>query len=93
MRETDAMGIGLRYVANAEIKDNVVEGSSGKYGGIVSLGGNNWIIKDNNLCSVSTKPIYLIFSNNFEIKNNYNQMVTPVACSDLIIGEGLECDE
>ncbi|WP_320112790.1 right-handed parallel beta-helix repeat-containing protein [Draconibacterium orientale] len=89
---TDAMGIGLRYVANAEIKDNVVEGSSGKYGGIVSLGGNNWIIKDNNLCGVSTKPIYLLFSSNFEIQNNYNQVITPVACSDLVIGEGYECE-
>ena len=89
----DAMGIGIQYASNAQVKNNVLEDNSEQYGGIVSLRASNWIIKDNDLCGVSTKPIYLIFSNNFEIKNNYNQMVTSVACSDLIIGEGLECDE
>ena len=89
----DAMGIGIQYASNAQIKNNVLLGISGQYGGIVSLRAANWIIKDNDLCGVSTKPIYLLFSSNFEIKNNYNQLVTPVACSELVIGEGYDCDE
>ncbi len=89
---TDAMGIGIQYASNVQVKNNVVEGSSVKYGGIVSLRANNWIIKYNNLCGVSTKPIYLLFSTNFEIRNNYNQDVTSVGCSNIVIGDGLECE-
>jgi hypothetical protein len=89
----DAMGIGIQYASNAQIKNNILEGSSTKYGGIVSLQANNWIIKDNDLCGVITKPIYLIQSTNFVIKNNYNQDVTQLACSDLFIGEGFDCEE
>lgn len=87
------MGIGIQYASNAQIKNNILEGSSGNYGGIVSLRANNGIIKDNDLCGVITKPIYLIQSTNFVIKNNYNQDVTPIACSDLFIGEGLDCED
>ena len=89
----DAMGIGIQYASNAQVKNNVLEGSSGNYGGIVSLVANNWTIRDNDLCGVSFRPIFLLYSSNFDIRNNYNQNITPVACSDLIIGEGLACED
>jgi len=90
---TDAMGIGIQYASNAEVKNNVLEGSSMQYGGIVSLLANNWIIRDNDLCGVTSRPIFLLYSSNFDIRNNYNQALTPVACTDLIIGEGFVCED
>jgi len=90
---SDAMGIGIQCASNVQIKNNVLEGTPFKYGGIVSLLADNWIIKDNDLCGVSSRPIYLLYSSNFDIRNNYNQAITPVACTDLIIGEGFVCED
>lgn len=92
------LGLGVQYVKNVQVKDNVFEGS-GLYGGIASIAGDNWIIKDNDLCGVATiSPfnctIFLISIKNSEIKDNANQVIGPGAPDPTnIIGEGRECDD
>jgi len=88
------MGIGLQFTSNVQIKDNVVTGS-GMYGGIASIQGSNWIVKDNNLCGVSAPTIFLMNLKNSEIKNNFNQVIFGPGAAEPtnIIGEGVECDD
>ncbi len=91
------LGLGIQFVKNVQVKDNVFEGS-GQYGGIASIAGDNWIIKDNDLCGVAiTAPfnctIFLIGIKNSEIKDNANQVIGPGAPDPTnIVGEGRECD-
>ncbi|MDX5585671.1 MAG: hypothetical protein QNK20_12310 [Aureibaculum sp.] len=90
------MGLGVQYLNNVEVKNNVIEGS-GIYGGIASIFGDNWIIKDNDLCGVPVPPnnctIFLYNLTNSEIKNNANQIIGGPGASEPtnIIGEGSEC--
>lgn len=86
------MGIGIQFVKNVEIKDNIITGS-GSYGGIVSVAGRNWIIKDNDLCGVSSIPIYLLSLKNSLITDNLNQVIAGAGATDPsnTIGSGREC--
>jgi hypothetical protein len=88
------VGLGVQNANNVQVKNNVIEGS-GPAGGIASVNGDNWIIKDNDLCGVTGPTIYLQNSVNFEIKNNVNQIVFGPSANDPsnIIGEGRECDD
>ena len=94
------LGVGVQNLKNVQVKANVVEGK-GIFGGIAGAGrregGDNWIIKDNDLCGVVPGPPYncTIFLDNLmnsEIKDNANQIIYPVALDPSnIIGEGREC--
>jgi hypothetical protein len=91
------LGLGVQNASNVQVKDNVFEGS-GQFG-IGGVNGENWIIKNNNLCGVVLgKPLYctIFISNlkNSEIKNNANQIIGGPGASDPsnIIGEGRECN-
>lgn len=92
------LGLGVQNCKNVQVKDNVFTGS-GRYGGIACINGDNWVIKDNDLCGVATiSPfnctIFLINLKNSEIKDNANQIIGPGASNPSnIIGEPEECDE
>jgi len=99
IQSTGDLGFGIQFVSNVEVKNNIIKGSC-SFGGIAGIYGNNWIIKDNDLCDlVPVSPNYCtIFLNNItnsEIKNNVNQLIGgPGAIEPTnIIGEGQECDE
>ncbi len=91
---TGDLGLGVQFVSNVEVKNNCVEGS-GMYGGIACIVGNNWVVKDNNLCGVTPPTILLNNIKNSEIRNNFNQVIFGAGASEStnIIGEGLECHE
>ncbi len=91
------MGLGVQFLNNVQVKDNVFVGS-GMFSAIASVMGNNWIIKDNDLCGVVPVPpfnctIFLSNLKNSEIKNNANQIIGGPGASEPsnIIGEGSEC--
>lgn len=92
MHFSGQMGIGAQYVKNVEIKDNIITGS-GIYGGIVSLAGGNWVIKDNDLCGVVSTPIFLLSLKNSVITDNINQIMGGAGAADPTntIGPGREC--
>ncbi|WP_372950340.1 right-handed parallel beta-helix repeat-containing protein [Mariniphaga sp.] len=100
---TLGLGVGIQNVNNVEIKNNTFVGSSmfGGIGGAGAInGGENWIVKDNDLCGVVPQPpfnctIWLNRLTNSQIKNNANQVIGgPGALEPTnIIGEGRECDE
>jgi len=92
------LGLGVQNASNVQVKDNVFEGS-GQFG-IGSVNGENWIIKDNNLCGVVLGPpinctIFLSNLKNSEIKNNANQVIGGPGATDpsITIGEGIECKD
>lgn len=92
------LAVGGQLAKNVEVKNNVIEGT-GKFGGIASIAGDNWIIKDNDLCGVAIIPpfnctIFLSDLKNSEIKNNANQVVGGPGAADesIIIGESRECN-
>ena len=96
---TGQLALGVQYVSNVQVRNNVFVGS-GLFGAIGCLNGDNWIIKDNDLCGVAPTPKFnctIYFNNltNSEIKNNANQIIGgPGALEPTnIIGEGRECDE
>jgi hypothetical protein len=96
------LGVGIQNVDNVEIKDNTFVGSSmfGGIGGAGSIiGGENWIVKDNDLCGVVPQPpfnctIWLNKLTNSVIKNNSNQLIGGPGAANptIIIGEGKECE-
>lgn len=96
------LGLGIQNLKNVQVKNNIVEGS-GRFGAIACAGvkgGDNWIIKDNNLCGVvPISPfnctIYLSDLVNSEIRNNANQLIGGPGADEPsnIIGEGVACDE
>uniref|UniRef100_UPI003216CE38 hypothetical protein n=1 Tax=uncultured Draconibacterium sp. TaxID=1573823 RepID=UPI003216CE38 len=95
------LGLGIQNVDNVEIKDNTFVGSSifGGIGGAGAIkGGQNWIVKDNDLCGVVPQPpfnctIWLNKLTNSEIKDNANQLIGGPGASNvsIAIGEGREC--
>jgi len=86
------LGLGVQFVKNVQVKDNVFEGN-GNFG-IASVAGDNWIIKDNDLCGVNALPIFIVSLMNSEIKDNANQVIGGPGASEPsnIIGEGRECN-
>lgn len=93
------LGLGVQNANNVQVKNNVFEGIAA-YGAIACVNGENWIVKDNNLCGVVPGPPFkcTIFFNKLkysEIKNNANQIIGGPGASDPtnIIGEGRECDD
>ncbi|WP_297093740.1 right-handed parallel beta-helix repeat-containing protein [uncultured Draconibacterium sp.] len=91
---TGDLGMGIQFVSNVEVKNNSIQGS-GMYGGIACIVGNNWVIKDNDLCEVTAPTILLNNVRNSEIKNNFNQVIFGPSATEPtnIIGEGYECNE
>lgn len=86
------VGLGVQNAKNVQIKDNILEGSNL---GIASVGGENFEIKDNDLCGVSPVPIFIGSLINSVIKNNSNQIIGGPGAgeSSNTIGEGRECDD
>ena len=96
-----ALGMGVQNLKNVQVKNNIFEGS-GRFGAIACAGangGDNWTIKNNNLCGViPVAPfnctIFLSKLKNSEIKNNANQIIGGPGADDPsnIIGEGIACN-
>ena len=99
IESTGDLGFGIQFVSNVEVKNNIVKGNCA-FGGIAGIFGNNWIIKDNDLCGVVPTPpnnCTILFNNltYSEIKNNANQIIGGLGATEPtnIIGEGWECDD
>jgi hypothetical protein len=96
-----ALGLGVQNLKNVQIKNNNFEGN-GRFGAIACAGangGDNWTIKENNLCDViPVAPfnctIFLSKLKNSEIKNNANQIIGGPGANEpsVIIGEGVACN-